>query len=711
MTSLSGEFSGIICINFFLFLCFSGNIVFIGSTEFDFGTLTLSSLMLLGDAHLNNGSVRLTRELAVPNSGAGRALYSKPIRFLQPETHVQASFSTFFSFSVTNLNPSSIGGGLAFLISPDAAASGGAGAYLGVMDQNDGPNGVVAVEFDTLMDVEFNDINGNHVGLDLNSMVSSYVGDLDSVNVDLKSGDLVNSWIDYSGSTGVFNISVSYSTLKPRDPLLSFSLDLDKYISDFMYVGFSGSTQGSTEIHSIEWWSFTSSFDMNIKSESSSPPPTTTLMNPTANSINPPPPPPPAAPPSLPPSESNSTISHTSQNKSKCHNKLCTERPVVVVGIVMASAFSLALFVVFSIWVYSKKFYHVTNSNSFASDIIKMPKEFSYKDLKLATKSFNSSRIIGHGAFGTVYKGILPESGDIIAVKRCSHNGQGKAEFLSELSIIGTLRHRNLVRLQGWCHEKGEILLVYDFMPNGSLDKALFESRMPLPWSHRQKILMGIASALVYLHQECENQVIHRDVKTSNIMLDEGFNAKLSDFGLARQIEHDKSPDATVMAGTMGYLAPEYLLTGRATEITDVFSYGAVVLEVASGRRVIEKEGNGNLVEWVWGLHRDGRLIGAADSRLGGEFDEGEMRRVLLVGLACSNPDPMARPTMRGVVQMLGGEADIPIVPRARPCMNFSTSHLLLSLQDSVCDLNGMIAISTSSSGHSFNGGGDGELV
>lgn len=378
-----------------------------------------------------------------------------------------------------------------------------------------------------------------------------------------------------------------------------------------------------------------------------------------------------------------------------------------------AGAFFLALCAIFLVWVYSKKFKHVQKTESFASDIIKMPKEFSYKELRVATKSFDATRVIGHGAFGTVYKGIMAETGDVVAVKRCSHSGQGKAEFLSELSIIGTLRHRNLVRLQGWCHEKGEILLVYDLMPNGSLDKALFESRMILPWGYRKKILMGVASALAYLHQECENQVIHRDVKTSNIMLDEGFNARLGDFGLARQIEHDKSPDATVAAGTMGYLAPEYLLTGRASEKTDVFSYGAVVLEVASGRRPIEKENvgvgkvgvNSNLVEWVWGLHREGRLLVAADPRLGGEFDEGEMRKVLLVGLACSHPDPMARPTMRGVVQMLVGEAEVPIVPRAKPSMSFSTSHLLLNLQDSVSDLNGMITISTSSSEHSFNGG------
>ncbi|PPD70808.1 hypothetical protein GOBAR_DD32307 [Gossypium barbadense] len=607
-----------------LFLCFisSFNGIF-AATEFDFGTLNLSSLKLLGDAHLNNGSVRLTRDLQVPASGAGRALYSKPVRFREPQTHSPCSFSTFFSFYITNLNPSSIGGGLAFVISPDGDFIGAGGGSLGLLDDKGRASGFVAVEFDTLMDVEFDDFNGNHVGLDLNSMVSSQVGDLGALDVDLKSGDLVNSWVEYDASSGIFNISVSYSTLKPKEPMLSFPLDLDHYVNDFMYVGFSGSTQGSTEVHSIEWWSFSSSFN-----STSPPPPTATLMNPTANIVK-------SKPPSLAPSDSH-------------------------LRVVTAGAFVLALFAGALIWVYSKKLKHVKKSESFPSEIIKMPKEFRYKELKAATRCFDANRIIGHG----------------------------------------------------WCHEKGEILLVYDLMPNGSLDKALFEARTPLPWAHRQKILLGVASALAYLHQECDHQVIHRDVKTSNIMLDEGFNAKLGDFGLARQIEHDKSPDATVAAGTMGYLAPEYLQTGRATEKTDVFSFGAVVLEVASGRRPIERNANaaakvganGNLVEWVWSLRREGRLLAAADARLEGNFNEGEMRRVLLVGLACSHPDPLARPTMRGVVQMLVGEAQVPIVPKAKPSMSFSTSHLLLSLQDTVSDCNDMINFFSSSSENSHIG-------
>ncbi|CAH2064231.1 unnamed protein product, partial [Thlaspi arvense] len=588
------------------------------TTQFDFSTLPISNLKLLGDARLSNGIVSLTRDISVPVSGVGKVLYSSPVRFRQPGTHFPASFSTFFSFSITNVNPSSIGGGLAFVISPDANTIGAAGGSLGLAGPGGSGSKFVAVEFDTLMDVDFKDINSNHVGFDVNGVVSSVSGDLGTVDIDLKSGNTINSWIEYDGSSRVFNVSVSYSNLKPKSPILSFPLDLDRYVNDFMFVGFSGSTQGSTEIHNIEWWSFGSSFGSGPGSGSEPPPPTANLVNPKANSAN--------SPPPLASEPSSSAVPISSQSKtlssssSSCHNHLCKENPGAIAGVVTAGAFFLALFAGGLFWVYSRKFKRVERSDSFASDIIKAPKEFSYKELKASTKSFNENRIIGHGAFGIVYRGVLPETGDIVAVKRCSHSSQDKKnEFMSELSIIGSLRHRNLVRLQGWCHEKGEILLVYDLMPN----------------------------------------------------------------------------------------APEYLLTGRATEKTDVFSYGAVVLEVVTGRRPIEKDlnvqrhnaaVNPNLVEWVWGLYKEGKVSAAADSRLEGKFDEGEMWRVMVVGLACSHPDPAARPTMRSVVQMLIGEADVPVVPKSRPTMSFSTSHLLLSLQDTLSDCNTAVLNSSRSS-------------
>ncbi|KAK9126804.1 hypothetical protein Scep_015650 [Stephania cephalantha] len=674
------------------------------SLSFDFETLTLKNLKLLGDAHLNNGTVSLSKDIGVPNSGSGRALYGKPIRFRQQGTRSAASFSTFFAFSVSNLNPSSIGGGLAFLIATGDQGAGEAGAALGLVSESALSSvGFVAVEFDTLMDVEFNDINGNHVGLDLGSLISVEVCDLGEIGVDLKSGNLVNCWIDYDSASALFNVSVSYSNFRPIDPLFSHHLDLSQFVNDFMFVGFSASTQGSTEVHTIDWWSFTSTF--SSVSSASSPPnnaAAASFFTPIGNSTSPSPPNP-ITTTTTNNNNNNTTVSNQAPETelttktSNCHNQLCKQGTGAVVGVATAGAFVLAI-LGFSSYGYSQK----------------GSKEFTYKDLKLATNGFHPLRVIGHGAFGTVYKGIVPDSGAVIAVKKCSHSGgQGKAEFLSELSIIGSLRHRNLVQLQGWCHEKGEILLVYDLMSNGSLDKALFESAIPLQWHCRMRILTGVASALAYLHHECETQVIHRDVKASNIMLDDKLNARLGDFGLARQIEHDKSPDATVTAGTMGYLAPEYLLSGRASEKTDVFSYGAVALEVATGRRPIERSSsisidNANLVEWVWRLHREGKLMSGADLRLGGEFDEGEMRRVLLIGLVCSHPDPLQRPAMRGVVQMLGGDAEVPIVPTTKPSMSFiSTSQLLLNLQDTTdSDSNAFINVpptsDDSSSDNSF---------
>lgn len=179
------------------------------------------------------------------------------------------SFTTTFSLTIANLNPNSIGGGLAFVISPNDDAIGDAGGHLGV------PTGAVAVEFDTSMDSEFKDVNGNHVGLDLGSMVSSHVADLHSVKVNLRSGEQVNSWIDYSGSTHQLNIFISYSNTKPKSPVLSITINLNKYVKEFMFVGFSGSTEGSTEVHSLQRWSFNSSFD--IKPEPNPAPPTTTV--------------------------------------------------------------------------------------------------------------------------------------------------------------------------------------------------------------------------------------------------------------------------------------------------------------------------------------------------------------------------------------------------------------------------------------------------
>uniref|UniRef100_A0A0D9WC94 non-specific serine/threonine protein kinase n=1 Tax=Leersia perrieri TaxID=77586 RepID=A0A0D9WC94_9ORYZ len=702
--------------------------------RFDYATLTLSSLKLLGDAHLKNGTIRLSRDLPVPNSGAGRALYSTPIPILH-------GFSTQFSFSITTLNPDSIGGGLSFLLAADDLTLGDSGPSIGIISSGAGGD-AVAVEFDTRMDVEFGDVSGNHVGLDLEgNLVSVDVADLGDDLV-LNSGRTVNAWVEYDG--GLLEVFVSYSVKRPVMPVISRKIDLGVYVKGDVFVGFAASTQGSTEMHAVEWWTFSTPSPSPPPSSSSkpvtnSPPPppvdSSVAVPPTPASVNPMLPPvmpgvtpvtpsSPAGMVSMAPASApaNSTAAGSNGGSNSPPRPPATHAAVTA-GAATAGAFVAASFAGLALWALSRRAARarrrttatatlgttaaaMTSSSAMMPGAVATPREFTYKELSAATRGFDASRVIGNGAFGTVYKGIIPDTGAMVAVKRCTQTAAANArsEFLSELSIIAGLRHRNLLRLQGWCSSAaGEILLVYEYMRNGSLDKALFDNKNSpflLPWRHRHEILAGVASALAYLHHECDRRVIHRDVKSSNVMLDDAFRARLGDFGLARQAEHGESPDATAAAGTMGYLAPEYLLTGRATAATDVFSFGALTLEVTCGRRPIGAIDGGrcnNLVDWVWSLHGEGRILDAVDVRLAGAGDEeeGEMRRALLIGLACSSPEAAMRPGMRAVVQMLSGEADPPFVPAARPSMSFSSAnhHLLLSLQDSVSDYNALVGL------------------
>ncbi|XP_058115236.1 probable L-type lectin-domain containing receptor kinase S.7 [Magnolia sinica] len=634
--------------------------------SFDFPLFNLRNFTLLGDSYLRNGAVGLTRELSVPTSSAGTIIYNTPITFFDPETNISASFSTKFSFTISNVNPESYGDGLTFFLSTDNVTLGSPGSYLGLFNSsNPTKNKIIAIEFDTRLDSQFNDPNSNHIGLDVGSqgLISIKTADANLSGIDLKSGNLITAWIDYKNDQKRLMVWLSYSSFKPEKPLLSVKFNLSKDFNDIMYAGFSGSTEGSTELHLIEEWSFRT-FGFRPSNSQSQP----RNVSDSSGRIIP-------VTPVVP--ASNST--------HKFHRTLA-----LGLGITGGLIVFCAILIVFG-WVSAKKWKPIRTGKSFRSEIMKGPRPFTYRILRDSTKGFHSSRILGHGAFGTVYKAVLLESGLTFAVKRSKHTHNSKTEFLAELSTIACLRHKNLVQLEGWCSEKGELLLVYEYMPNGSLDKVLYEESeagTTLKWAHRYKIVVGIASVLMYLHEECEQQVIHRDIKTSNIMLDANLNARLGDFGLARLTDHNKSPVSTLTAGTMGYLAPEYLQYGKATEKTDVFSFGVVMLEVACGRRPIEKDARSqkiNLVDWVWGLYAEDRIIEAADSRLKGEFENEEMRRLLLVGLSCVNPDCTKRPTMRRVLQILNKEAELQVVPKRKPSLTFSCS-LPLSIEDIVSD-------------------------
>ncbi|CAN8315780.1 unnamed protein product [Cochlearia groenlandica] len=326
------------------------------------------------------------------------------------------------------------------------------------------------------------------------------------------------------------------------------------------------------------------------------------------------------------------------------------------------------------------------------------PRIFGYSELYIGSNGFSGDLILGSGGFGRVYKAVLPSDGTTVAVK-CLAEKKGEQfekTFAAELVAVAQLRHRNLVKLRGWCLHDEELLLVYDYMPNRSLDRVLFRrpetNSKPLDWDRRGKIVKGLAAALYYIHEQLETQIIHRDVKTSNVMLDSEFNARLGDFGLARWLEHEideneidtsydsvssfrnhrfRVADSTRIGGTIGYLPPESFRKKKtvATAKTDVFSFGVVVLEIVSGRRAVDlcfSENKIVLLDWVRSLSDDRRLLDTADSRLAkGSYGVADMKRMIHLALLCSLNNPQLRPNMKWVIGVLSGEfsGNLPALP------------------------------------------------
>ncbi|KAG2678782.1 hypothetical protein I3760_11G020000 [Carya illinoinensis] len=233
---------------------------------------------------------------------------------------------------------------------------------------------------------------------------------------------------------------------------------------------------------------------------------------------------------------------------------------------------------------------------------------------------------------------------------------------MAEISSMGRLQHKNLVQMRGWCRKGNQLMLVYDYMPNGSLNKWIFDNPTKLlGWEQRRRVLADIAEGLNYLHHGWDQVVVHRDVKSSNILLDSDMRGRLGDFGLAKLYQHGEVPNTTRVVGTLGYLAPELATVASPTWASDVYSFGVVILEVACGRRPIDTavtEEETVLIDWVRDLYVSGKVGEAADPRMRGEYEAEEMDMVLKLGLACCHPDPQRRPTMKDVVAVLVGEQE-----------------------------------------------------
>ncbi|XP_017413360.1 cysteine-rich receptor-like protein kinase 44 isoform X2 [Vigna angularis] len=285
---------------------------------------------------------------------------------------------------------------------------------------------------------------------------------------------------------------------------------------------------------------------------------------------------------------------------------------------------------------------------------------FNFDAIRVATEDFSDSKRLGQGGFGAVYWGRLP-NGQIIAVKRLSRDsGQGDTEFKNEVLLVVKLQHRNLVRLLGFCLEGRERLLIYEFVPNKSLDYFIFDPAMKaqLDWEKRYKIIRGIARGLLYLHEDSQLRIIHRDLKASNILLDEEMNPKIADFGMARLVSLDQTQVNTDrIVGTYGYMAPEYAMQGQFSVKSDVYSFGVLILEIVSGQKnsgINNGENMEDLLSFAWRNWKEGKAISVVDPSLNSN-SRNEMMRCLHIGLLCVQENFLDRPTMANIILMLDG--------------------------------------------------------
>ncbi|KAL6856006.1 hypothetical protein ACP4OV_018808 [Aristida adscensionis] len=462
-------------------------------------------------------------------------------------------------------------------------------------------------------------------------------------------------WVDYDGAAA--QVAVTLAPLgvpRPKKPLLQTAVDLSGVVQGSAYVGLSSATGILTSRHFVLGWSF--------------------ALDGPAPALDV------AALPALPPA--------WPKPRSKA---LEIVLPIASAALVLAAGVA-----VYAVAQRRSKYAELREDWELPFG----PHRLSYKALFHATKGFSDKQLLGVGGFGGVYKGVFPNSGVEIAVKKVSHESrQGTKEFVAEIASLGRLRHRNLVQLLGYCRRKGELLLVYEYMPNGSLDKRLYDhSKGALDWPRRFHIIRGVASGLLYLHEDWEQVVVHRDIKASNVLLDSEMNGRLGDFGLARLYDHGADAHTTHVVGTMGYLAPELGHTGKATPATDIFSFGAFLLEVACGRRPVELDEHSNrtvLIDKVIEHWRNGSIIDIMDTRIPDGYNPEEVTLVLKLGLLCSHPLPNARPTMRQVMQYLDGDMVLP---------DLSTMHLGFAVMERMYskefdDLNMVSCVSSTSVG------------
>ncbi|KAJ7541452.1 hypothetical protein O6H91_10G060200 [Diphasiastrum complanatum] len=606
---------------------------------------------LLGSASVvSDGSVRIPADDGLdgaPKYQAGRALYSSPVRMWDPNTGLPATFETAFSFAINqksaNGNGSAADGGLTFIVAPDELTVGREAGWLGMLNEPcKDPSNAFAVEFDTFKNDEFGDPNDNHVGINLASMHSKFTADASNAGVLLRNGSFVTAWINYDGNSRYIEVRIANvsATERPVTPIISVPLDLSPILKEYMFVGFSAATGADTQIHNIVSWSF-SSFTHAVPRFASKFLDGGPLCK--------------------------GDVSDPQAQKQKKHSP---ESKAFLIFVSVSAVLLLAfLNLAFGRSDMKRTVLKLQMMNHRPRPLHR-PRRFKYDELAAATNGFDEKAKLGEGRFGSVYKGTL-QDGSQVAVKRLStlHIQGSEKQLINEVSFILGQKQLHLVQLRGWCRLKKELLLVNEYMPNSSLDKWLYPNPWTaLPWILRWKVIKSIASSLAYLHEGLHQQLLHRQVKTSNVLLDVTLQAKLGDFGIGSWIENRRARllIPASLDDHVAYQAPESSYVTKATDKMDVFSFGVTILEIVCGRRTIDKTlgpAETVLLDWVWELQKNGNLLAAADKRLGKQYEPEQIVRSLTVGILCTHPDPNCRPTMKEVVNFLTGTKVLPPLP------------------------------------------------
>ncbi|KAJ1256559.1 hypothetical protein BS78_K007700 [Paspalum vaginatum] len=574
------------------------------SFSFDFtdpSSYNSADLLFEGNATVHGNLVDLTcnlRDQSI-NYCAGRMSYKLPVPFYDNTTSTLASFNTTFTFAIKADDNTELGDGIAFFLSApsNSMPPNSNGSRFGLLSSNEttasGSRQFVAVEFDTHRNPPWSDPINNHTGIDVDTLTS-----LNTTSFPTNLTTLNGTWtatITFDNITAMLSAS-----LRPSDddnssvePLVVTQVlsDPRAILPREVEVGFSAATGGNKELNQILKWSFNSTI---------------------------------AAPLSTP-------------HKHKGH-----EKTILIIGVHALVLLALVA------WIFLCCCKRTNRNRGFE----KLGKEkltrFEYRDLAAATEQFCVGRRLGEGFFGVVHRGYLKKLGCDVAIKEIKPDAApglitSSNTFSAELNAITSVKHKNLVKLFGWCRgnnsssfaehmcccwkkENDRLFLVYELVPKGSLHDHLHKQAQTLPWETRYKIVRDVASALHYLHHECDQLILHRDIKPGNILLDDNFNAKLADFGLSRIADPGHSRIMTVPVGSGRYLDPECMIPEGKVEFsrsTDIYSYGIALLEIACGKQ-------GMVRKQVWEHYISRSLLKAADHKLNGEFDESEMERVIV---------------------------------------------------------------------------------